>query len=149
MIIRKRVETGRWEDVAVQGYKADSAGTFKNITKQVLFAEPELACQLRYFEVAPGGYSSLERHAHVHAVMVVRGRGRVLVGDSVSVIDEHDLVFVPPMTWHQFQPDGDEPLGFLCLVNSERDRPILPAPADLDALRSDPAVAAFIRVGQP
>ena len=147
MIIRKRVETGRWEDVAVQGYKADSAGTFKDITKQVLFAEPELACQMRYFEVAPGGYSSLERHAHAHAVMVVRGHGRVLVGDRVATIDEHDLVFVPPMTWHQFQPEGDGPLGFLCLVNSERDRPILPAPENLEAMRANPEVAAFIKAG--
>ncbi len=84
MIVRKQKDNCRWDDVAVQGYKADGAGTFQDITKQVLFAEPELACQLRYFEVAPGGHSSLERHEHVHAVMVVRGRGRVLVGDTVD-----------------------------------------------------------------
>jgi hypothetical protein len=30
------------------------------------------------------------------------------------------------MTWHQFLADAGEPLGFLCMVPSERDRPQLP-----------------------
>ena len=145
-MIHPQTDECRWDNVPVQGYKSDGTTSFKDVTKQILFAEPELACQLRYFEVQPGGYSSLERHEHVHAVMVVRGRGRVLVGRDVSAIAMHDLVYVPPLTWHQFQPDGDEPLGFLCLVNSERDRPQLPTAADLVVLRADPVVANFIRV---
>jgi mannose-6-phosphate isomerase-like protein (cupin superfamily) len=145
-MIYRQTEDFRWEGVPLQGYKNDGTTSFKDVTKQVLFAEPELASQLRYFEVQPGGYSSLERHAHVHAVMVVRGHGKVLVGDEVAPIRLNDLVFVPSMTWHQFQPDGDEPLGFLCLVNSERDRPQLPLAEDLAALRADPKVAEFIRV---
>jgi hypothetical protein len=31
------------------------------------------------------------------------------------------------------------------MVNTDRDRPQLPAPEDLARLRADPAVAAFIR----
>jgi hypothetical protein len=50
------------------------------------------------------------------------------------------------MAWHQFQPAGDAPLGFLCIVNAERDRPQLPTAADLETLRQHPAVAAFIKV---
>lgn len=145
-MIRRQTEDLRWESVPVQTYKNDGPTSFKDVTRQVLFAEPELASQLRYFEVQPGGYSSLERHEHVHAVMVVRGRGRVLVGTEVTPIGIHDLVFVPALTWHQFQPDGDEPLGFLCLVNSERDRPQLPTSDDLAELRTDPTVARFIKV---
>ena len=145
-MIHAQTDECRWEGLAVQAYKNDGTTSFKQITKQVLFAEPELACQLRYFEVQPGGYSTLERHAHVHAVMVVRGQGRVLVGDQVSPIHMHDLVYVPPLTWHQFQPDGNEALGFLCLVNVERDRPQLPDAEDLVKLRSMPEVADFIRV---
>ena len=49
------------------------------------------------------------------------------------------------MTWHQFRAADDEPLGFLCLVNTDRDRPALPTEADLADLRRDPTVAAFIR----
>ena len=39
-----------------------------------------------------------------------------------------------------------EALGFLCLVNAARDRPQLPDTGQLEALREDPVVAAFIRL---
>ena len=140
-----RTERGfRWEGVAVQDYK--ERGThFKEITKQILFLDPNLQCELRYFEIAPGGHSSLECHEHMHAVMVIRGAGRCLVGEEVLSIHAFDLVNVPPMTWHQFQADAGETLGFLCLVNCERDRPRLPGEDDLAGLRADPAVAAFVK----
>ena len=62
-----------------------------------------MAGELRYFEIAPGGYSTLERHEHVHAVMILRGQGRCLVGGEVRSVAPLDLVSVPPMTWHQFR----------------------------------------------
>jgi mannose-6-phosphate isomerase-like protein (cupin superfamily) len=77
---------------------------------------------------------------------VLRGRGRCLLGDRVVELGAHDLVTVPPLTWHQFRADPAEPLGFLCLVNVDRDRPQLPGEEDLAALRGDPVVADFIRV---
>jgi mannose-6-phosphate isomerase-like protein (cupin superfamily) len=134
----------RWEDIEVLHYKTGGSTTFKDVTRQVLFDEKDTAFQWRYFEVAPGGYSSLERHEHAHAVMIVRGRGRVFLGDSVHSIAMYDLVYVPPLTWHQFQPLGDEPLGFLCIVNSERDRPQLPSPEQLAELRANPGADEFI-----
>ena len=134
-----------WQDVDVLAYKHDGEAPFRDVTRQVLFEHPALACQWRYFEVAPGGHTTLEKHEHVHAVMVLRGRGRALVGTAIHELASHDLVTVPPATWHQFRAGADEPLGFLCLVNAERDRPQLPGEADLAALRADPAIAAFIR----
>ena len=38
-----------------------------------LFHDDALACELRYFEIAPGGHSTLERHDHLHSVMIIRG----------------------------------------------------------------------------
>jgi len=38
------------------------------------------------------------------------------------------------MTWHQFHAAPDEPLGFLCLVTTERDRPQLPASHEIEAI---------------
>jgi hypothetical protein len=35
-------------------------------------------------------------------------------------------------------------MGFLCMVNAERDRPQLPDEEDLRRLGSDPTVAAFL-----
>ena len=78
--------------------------------------------------------------------MVVRGRGRVLVGNRLIEAHLHDLVLVPPRTWHQFRAGDDEPLGFVCVVDCERNVPERPPAADLAALRRNPAVAAFIRV---
>lgn len=135
-----------WEGVEVRAYKSEGTAPFKDVTRQVLFDDPHLAAQWRYFEVAAGGHTTLERHRHVHAVMVIRGRGACLVGNEVFSIALHDLVYVPPLTWHQFRATGEEPLGFLCLVNAERDRPELPGPEDLERLRTNPQVAAFIRV---
>ncbi|MBI3998875.1 MAG: cupin domain-containing protein [Armatimonadetes bacterium] len=80
------------------------------------------AFELRYFEIAPGGYSSFERHHHAHGVLVVRGRGQVRIGDAVHRVRPMDFVFIPPGTPHQFRA-GREPFGFLCPVDARRDRP--------------------------
>ncbi len=134
----------RWEGVEELPYKEDDRALFKSITRQVLFADPELAGELRYFEVAPGGFSTLERHEHMHAVLVLRGRGHCLVGNAVRPIATRDLITVPAMTWHQFRATSGEPLGFLCMVNATRDKPQLPSPEDLAKLEADPAIAAFL-----
>jgi quercetin dioxygenase-like cupin family protein len=125
--VRRHDGSFHWEGVDVLKYKQEGSAPFKDVTRQVLFESADLPAQLRYFEVAPGGYTTLERHNHVHAVMVIRGHGECLVGDKAYAIDTHDLVNVPPMTWHQFHAAPDAPLGFLCLVASDRDRPQLPA----------------------
>lgn len=134
----------RWQDVAVLEYKREQDGPFRDVTRQILFDDPLLACQLRYFEVAPRGHTTLERHEHAHAVLIERGRGRCLIGERVYDVAEHDLVHVPPLTWHQFQAAEDEPLGFLCMVNAARDRPQLPSAEDLRRLRENPGIAEFI-----
>ena len=106
---------------------------------------PWLPCQLRYFEVAPGGHSTLERHEHFHLVVVLRGKGRVLVGSQVHAIEEKDVVTIPSNTWHQFRAKAGVPLGFLCLVNTTRDRPVLPTADELRELQGVPEVSAFLR----
>lgn len=143
--VRPKTGTLRWRDVDVRAYNQDPHVPYRDVTRQVLFDDPALASQLRYFEVAPGGYTTLERHEHAHAVVVQRGRGRVLVGERVFDVGEHDLVHVPALAWHQFRAAPDAPLGFLCMVNATRDRPQLPTPEDLARLRTVPAVAAFLR----
>lgn len=134
----------RWEDVAVHAYKDEGSAPFKDITRQTLFNSDGMAAELRYFEIAPGGYSTLERHEHEHAVMILRGKGRCLVGDDVRDVAPLDLVGIPPLRWHQFRAGPDEPLGFLCMVDRARDRPQLPDAADLAALRAMPTIAAFL-----
>jgi mannose-6-phosphate isomerase-like protein (cupin superfamily) len=146
--VRRPEGPGRWQQLTPMPYKEEGAAPFRAVTRQVLFADDRLGCEWRYFEVAEGGFSTLERHEHVHAVMIHRGRGQCLVGTTVTDVAEGSLVFIPPLTWHQFRANAGAPLGFLCLVNGERDRPQLPTATDLAGLRSTPAVAAFIRTGQ-
>ena len=134
----------RWEGVAYQPYKQDGSAPFKDISRQTLFHDPNLGCELRYFEMDAAGYSTLERHEHTHAVMILRGHGQCLLGEAVLDVQPHDLISIPAWTWHQFRATGHEPLGFLCMVNMLRDRPALPTPDERAAMRANPAVARFL-----
>jgi mannose-6-phosphate isomerase-like protein (cupin superfamily) len=136
-----------WDDVPRQPYKEDDAAPFRSISRQVLFSDPALGSELRYFEMAEGGYSTLERHEHMHAVMILRGRGQCLLGDEVRDVKPFDLVTIPGWCWHQFRANRGEPLGFLCMVNAARDRPQLPDARQVAALAADLAVRAFLRSG--
>ncbi len=134
----------RWDGVVLHPYKEEGSAPFKAITRQVLFSEQNLGCELRYFEMAAGGYSTLERHQHMHAVMILRGHGHCLLGAEVRPVKPRDLVTIPAWSWHQFRATGGEPLGFLCMVNRERDKPQLPTDEERAALAADPAIAAFL-----
>jgi quercetin dioxygenase-like cupin family protein len=133
-----------WDGVDCRKYKEDVGAPFRDVTRQILFSDARMKGELRYFEVAPGGYSTLERHHHMHAVLILRGGGRCLVGDDVRTLKRHDLVTVPPWAWHQFRAGPDEPLGFLCLVDAERDRPQLPTAEELEAMKKTAAVRDFL-----
>jgi mannose-6-phosphate isomerase-like protein (cupin superfamily) len=141
-LVRKHSGDYHWQGVEVLRYKQEGTAPFRDVTRQVLFDSADPPAQLRYFEVAPGGYTTLERHEHVHSVMVIRGHGQCLVGEKAFELGPHDLVSVPPMTWHQFRAAGEEPLGFLCLVSSNRDRPQLPTADEVEAI-TRPLAAGF------
>jgi len=142
---RPQTGTLRWRDVEVREYKQEGSAPYRGVTRQILFDDEALRCQLRYFEVEPGGHTTLERHEHAHAVVIQHGAGRCLIGDTVYDVAPFDLVHIPAMTWHQFRAAEGKPLGFLCMVNAERDRPQLPDDEALRALRSNPEIASFIR----
>lgn len=123
-----RDEGYRWQGVELRDYKDSVEGLFRDVTRQVLAGgrdeDGAVTFELRYFEVAPGGYSTLERHGHAHAVVVLRGRGTVLLDGVESEIAAHDCVWVAPDAPHQFRAAADEPLGCLCVVDRDRDRPV-------------------------
>lgn len=123
---------GDWGDIEPRRYKDEEGGParFRDVTRHALLgADPAssrtgLGFELRYFEVAPGGYSSLERHAHGHAVVIVKGRGAVRLGDATEPVSALDVVYVAPHDVHRFLADAGEALGFLCVVDRVRDRPV-------------------------
>src|SRR6266704_5039384 len=73
------VQTCALPILPVREYKTADA-RHKDVTRQALLGdgtgEEPFTFVTRYFEIQPGGYSTLERHQHPHAVVVLRGRGR-------------------------------------------------------------------------
>lgn len=140
------VGVGRWRGVDVMPYKP--TGThFQAISRQLLFGgDQDLPVEIRYFEIDPGGYSTLERHQHTHWVMVLDGSGRALLGSEIVPLQMHDVVRIPAWTWHQFRADESHGIGILCVVAADRDRPTRPTSEDIACLMAAPEVAEFIRV---
>ncbi len=81
-VLRKAEPGFRWSGVDLLAYKEKGTAPFKSITRQTLFSDEDLEGELRYFEIEPSGHSTLERHQHRHAVMILRGRGQCLVGEK-------------------------------------------------------------------
>jgi quercetin dioxygenase-like cupin family protein len=141
-----------WDGIAPAVYKlggGDAPGaSWREVVRHTLIggAGEPMAFQLRYFEVGPGGYSSLEKHRHVHAVIVLRGQGTIVAGRQVFRAAPFDLVYVPAGTPHQFINDGVEPFGFLCPVDAERDVPTLLTEAELADLLENPDVRKAVRL---
>ncbi len=138
----------RWTGVPLKAYKTDGTH-FRGVIRQTLIGEGEgeerPGFMTRYFEVEPGGYTSLERHEHPHVVVIVRGRGEVILDRRLETVEPLDCVYIAPECLHQFHTVGDEPLGFLCIVDRQRDRPRLADGDDLQRLRGNPEVAAKIK----
>lgn len=136
----------RWEGVPLKNYKEDGTH-FRAITRQNLFGdEGDQPCELRYFEIQPGGHSTFEKHVHTHSIIILRGRGRAIVGEEVVQIEAFDLVQVPSLTWHQLQAADEEALGFVCQVPCERDRPIRPGDVERSALGNHPVLGDVVRL---
>ncbi|MEM9066360.1 MAG: cupin domain-containing protein [Planctomycetota bacterium] len=75
---------------------------------------------MRQFEVAPGGYTPRHSHDYEHEVIVLSGRGEVLLDGDYRPIKAGDVVFVPADEEHQFRVVGAEPFRFVCLVPGTR-----------------------------
>ena len=116
-----------WESIERKVYKESGTG-FKSVSRFSLLTDefPELNSHTRYFEIDPGGYSSLEMHRHPHSVIILKGAGSVIMDNEISDVKEHDIIFIAPNTIHQFQADKGEKLGFLCIVDRYRDKPVVP-----------------------
>ena len=57
-------------------------------------------------------------------MVVLRGAGKVRLGETWHDVGFGDVVYVAPDEVHQLRNAGAEPFGFLCVVDSERDRPV-------------------------
>jgi quercetin dioxygenase-like cupin family protein len=119
-------EPHTWEGVPVLDYKLPAAHHCGVLRSVLVGASGEgTTFQVRYFEISPGGNTTLEQHGHEHAVLVLRGSGEVQLGDVVQQIGFGDMVYVAPREVHQLRnASAAEPFGFLCIVDAVRDRPV-------------------------
>ena len=115
-----------WRGVPVEPYKRTTE-FWKGITRRELSGRrgESQSFHVRYFEIEPGGYSTLEKHAHEHVVIPLRGRGEAQFGCYIYEVGPGDVVYIAPNDPHQFRnaEGSTEPFGFLCIVDAERDPP--------------------------
>ena len=140
-----RAKQAGWDGVEVEGYRPGAAVGVERHTilgaRKSDPSQPGPRMELRYFELQPGAVSRLEKHEHEHYVVIRRGEGYAIVGDTVSAVAANDVVYVAPWEIHQFVNRGDEPFGFYCIVDACRDFPQEPDEADLARLNASPAGA--------
>ena len=85
-----------WKDRPGSAYK-DASGlpaepAFRGVRRVELvgrFGERSRT-DLRYFEIEPGGHSSLEKHVHAHIVIGARGRGVLVLEGARETLGEMD-----------------------------------------------------------
>jgi pyrroloquinoline quinone (PQQ) biosynthesis protein C/quercetin dioxygenase-like cupin family protein len=72
---------------------------------------------VRVVNIAPHRNTEHHRHAHESLLTVVKGKGRVLVGDFAVEVGPGDTVFVPRWSMHQTQNATDEPMELLAVTD--------------------------------
>jgi len=118
----------QWDGRAVAAYKTNGVLPFRAVARTELIgkAGEQTAFDVRYFEIGPGGHSSLEKHLHTHVVIGARGQGLLSSGDKSIPLKPFDVAYVPPLEVHQLRNESTEPFGFFCIVDHERDVPQVP-----------------------
>ena len=106
-------EQGRWQDRAAQPapvrrlYETE-APTERTCLQTIQFVHHML--------IPPGERHVRELHIHPDAeeiVVITRGRGVAIVGDSTTEVRAEDVVYIPPGVEHEIRAGGDEFLGAL------------------------------------
>ena len=127
-----KLESGKYENANVKEYKVKTdvnSVSWSKISRINLIGQFGEPCRfhLRYFTIEPGGYSSFEKHKHIHAVICESGKGLVLLSDKWHEINAGDVVYIGSETAHQLRckEDSHESFNFFCIVDSERDKPTI------------------------
>jgi ribulose-bisphosphate carboxylase large chain len=113
-----------WQGVKTERYKP-TGKDWADIVRQTLIGNHRETTKfhLRYFEIAPCGYSSFEMHKHEHVVIGVRGKGICIVNKKTYKIGFLDTLYIQPYAPHRLNNPFNEPFGFFCIVNARRDKP--------------------------
>jgi quercetin dioxygenase-like cupin family protein len=96
---------------------SDPAG----LVKQVLIGNRGESCSfsVRYFELAAGCYSSQAKQGHEHVLICIRGRGKAVINENVFELSPLDTLYISNNDDHRIINAGNDPFGFLCIVDSD------------------------------
>jgi len=126
-----------WSGVRTERYKSRAEGqdregktTWNRVLRRTLVGGlkgERTRFHLRYFEIAPGGNTSLERHRHEHVVICVRGQGICRAGEKTLALGFLDTAYIAPQEVHRLEnpADNHEPFGFFCVVDARRDASVI------------------------
>ena len=110
--VRRRRDDGPtwgWEGVEPRDY---ASGAQRHVL--VGAADGAEQVELRYFAIPAGAASNLESHAHEHAIVILHGTARVLIGEAVHEVGPGDAIFIAAGDVHRLTAGEDGPLGFMC-----------------------------------
>jgi mannose-6-phosphate isomerase-like protein (cupin superfamily) len=74
---------------------------------------PGTRLTVTWVEVAPGSGQRPHGHAPEQVYVIVKGKGRMSVGDEERVVGEGDLIHIPPETTHGIENLADEVLTYV------------------------------------
>ena len=74
---------------------------------------PETRLTVTWVDVGPGSGQIPHSHAPEQVYVVVRGRGKMKVGDEERLVVEGDLIHIPPDTLHGMENISDEVLTYV------------------------------------
>lgn len=118
-----RFRKNKWLKRKVLQYK-DLSKNWLYVKKIPLVKSNDIKFEVRYFEILPGGYTTLEYHKHAHVVICIKGKGKLRLGEKYRVLKYLDIVYIAPNEIHQLINPYNEPFGFFCIVDAERDIPV-------------------------
>lgn len=123
--ISRMLEGFHWENTPDIPYKpsGDSFSGVRRVNLAGMRGE-KTKFHLRYFEIEKNGFTTRERHQHEHVVVVLRGAGEVFLENRWLDLQFGDVAYLPPQAVHYLRNRNDEPFGFLCIVDAQRDRPV-------------------------
>ena len=105
----------RWRDVKDEPVESEGAS---GVRVRWLIDERRGAQNfaMRVFEVARGGHTPFHRHDNEHEVLVLEGRGALVLEGGERPLEPGDVVWVPPGEMHQFRNVQEAPFFFQCLI---------------------------------
>ncbi len=109
----KEIKHVNYEEV-----RAEKCDEGKGITIRWLITDKDGAenFAMRLFEVEPEGNSPWHQHDWEHEVFILDGEGALKRENGEEKFKQGDVLFVPPMVYHQFKNTGKDVLKFLCMV---------------------------------